>query len=55
MNVFVNVDALVFKPRTLGFQAFLVVFCKRTRFAVQKESFGTPKGLLLKCRRITST
>ena len=51
MNVFVNVDALVFKPRTLRFQAFLVVFCKRSRFAVQKLSFCSPKGLVLRSKR----
>ena len=51
MNVFVNVDALVFKPRTLGFQAFLVVFCKRSRFALLKLSFCSPKGLVLQSKR----
>ena len=42
---------MIFEPKCLGFQKGLLLACKRTRFALQKDSFYTAKGLHLEAKR----
>lgn len=46
-----DIIPLIFEPKCLGFQKGLLLACKRVRFALQKESFYTAKGLHLEGKR----
>ena len=46
-----DIIPMIFEPKCLGFQKGLLLACKRVRFALQKDSFYTAKGLHLEGKR----
>lgn len=46
-----DIIPMIFELKCLGFQKGVLSACKRTRFAMQKDSFYTAKGLHLEAKR----
>ena len=48
-----DIIPMIFELKCLGFQKGVLSACKRTRFAMQKDSFCNAKGRLLHSKRTT--